>query len=181
MAFKPGKEETFEGDILFLGEYRPTGWHKEQGGGPYPEHSSRIWDVKNKKNKGLSYFSEYLVKKLKKPTAIAVVPSHHSGIGATTGLHMLAGRLAKDLGLSNGSPCLVRHTTVDKKATGGDRSIEGHLASIKVAKADRIKGHVVLLIDDITTTGNSLLACKRLLMEAGAKDVIMLALGKTTH
>lgn len=181
MAFNPGKEETLEGTILFLGEYRPWGWHKEKGAGSYPEHSSRIWDVKGKKPKGLTYFFEYLVKKVKKPTAIAVVPSHDAAAGPTTGVHVLANRVAKALDLSNGGACLVRHTTVDKKATGGERSIEGHLGSIKVDKADRIKGEVVLLLDDITTSGNSLLACRRLLLKAGAKDVIMLALGKTTH
>ena len=180
MAFKTGKEETLEGDIMFLGEYMPWKIYKEQGG-TYPEHSQRVWDVKDKAAKGLNYFYDYLSKKLKRPTAIAVVPSHDSATGPTTGVHVLANRLADALELSNGGPCLVRHTTVEKKAKGGERSIEGHLKSIKVVKADRIKGHLVLLIDDITTTGNSLIACKRLLMKAGAKEVLMLALSKTTH
>lgn len=41
-----------------------------------------------------------------------------------------------------------------------------------------ISGDVVLLIDDVTTTGNSLYACKEILLQAGADTVEMFALGK---
>ena len=37
----------------------------------------------------------------------------------------------------------------------------------------------VLLLDDVTTTGNSLIACRDILLKNGADDVIMFALGKT--
>ena len=37
----------------------------------------------------------------------------------------------------------------------------------------------ILLVDDISTSGNSLLACKELLMENGAERVAMFALGKS--
>ena len=42
-----------------------------------------------------------------------------------------------------------------------------------------ISGEIVLLMDDITTTGNSLYACKKILMDRGAETVEMFALGKT--
>ncbi len=41
-----------------------------------------------------------------------------------------------------------------------------------------IKGDIVLLMDDVTTTGNSLYACKQILLERGADSVEMFALGK---
>ena len=41
-----------------------------------------------------------------------------------------------------------------------------------------ISGDIVLLMDDVTTTGNSLYACKELLEQAGAGIVEMFALGK---
>jgi predicted amidophosphoribosyltransferase len=55
------------------------------------------------------------------------------------------------------------------------------LDSIKVVKPDLIKGRRVLLLDDVKTSGNSLIACKELLLKAGAKEVVMVALGRTTH
>jgi len=38
---------------------------------------------------------------------------------------------------------------------------------------------IVILLDDVTTTGNSLRACRDILLENGADYVMMFALGKT--
>jgi predicted amidophosphoribosyltransferase len=80
---------------------------------------------------------------------------------------------------TDATACLIRHTTINKLATGGDRSIEVHLNSIKVQNPNLIKDKRILLIDDVTTTHNSLFACKQLLLEAGAAQVYCLALGQT--
>ena len=39
-------------------------------------------------------------------------------------------------------------------------------------------GDIVLLMDDVTTTGNSLYACRKILKNRGAGEVEMFALGK---
>lgn len=41
-----------------------------------------------------------------------------------------------------------------------------------------IEGDIVLLMGDVTTTGNSLYVCKELLTRRGAGEVEMFALGK---
>lgn len=181
--FKHASVDHLEGEIVSLGEYRPWTFHKENGGngGNWPEHSARTLDLKKKKAAGLNYFFNYMVKRVKKPTAIAVVPSHSPATGPTSGVHILAKRIAKELGLVDASKCLVRHTEIEKLAGGGNRSIETHLDSVAVENADLIKGEKVLLLDDVTTTGNSLLACRRLLLKSGAAEVKMVALGRTTH
>ncbi|WP_185753755.1 phosphoribosyltransferase [Selenomonas sp. AB3002] len=42
-----------------------------------------------------------------------------------------------------------------------------------------ISGKTIFLLDDIVTTGNSLIAGKELLLEAGAAKVYPLAMGRT--
>jgi len=76
---------------------------------------------------------------------------------------------------------LLRHTDVGKLAHGGDRRVDVHLDSINVRETVKIKiqNRSVLLLDDVTTTGNSLQACRQLLIEAGAKRVGAIVLGKT--
>ncbi len=44
-----------------------------------------------------------------------------------------------------------------------------------------IAGKTVLLIDDVMTTGSTLSACARVLLKAGAKEVNVLTLARTTH
>lgn len=66
-----------------------------------------------------------------------------------------------------------------KLAAGGNRDIKVHLDSIGVNPDMSVADEVVLVVDDVTTSGNSLYACRDILMEHGAKRVALLALGQT--
>jgi len=90
----------------------------------------------------------------------------------------LATELAKRGTRVDGSDCLVRTTKIDKLAHGGDRSIEVHLQSIAVALPELIRKRDVLLLDDVMRTGNSLFACRKLLLDAGARSVQCAAIGR---
>ena len=41
------------------------------------------------------------------------------------------------------------------------------------------KGDTVILLDDVATTGNSITACRDILMSCGAREVMMIVLGMT--
>ena len=169
-------------DILILGPYRPWSYHKGNGGdgGNYPSHSGKILDIKQAKASGIQYFHNYLSPRLENYPIVIGVPSHDPE-KLSSGIVQLAEKLQSNPGSINASKCLVRHTKIIKLADGGDRSIGVHLASIHVAEAEVFAGQAVLLMDDVMTTGNSLLACRHLLLEAGAAKVKCLALGRTTY
>lgn len=169
--------------IKVLGRYRPYRFHCDSGGDSrdYPSHSGRILDLKDRQQSGIRHFFDYLKDQVEVSEAIAVVPSHDAA-KTVSGVHDLASLLAEENDLVDAGPCLLRHTTIPKLAGGaGVRSMKTHLDSIRVDKANHIRGRKVLLLDDVATSGTSLLACRRLLLDAGAAEVRMLALGLTDH
>jgi predicted amidophosphoribosyltransferase len=182
-VFAP-KNETVDGELIHsLGEYHPWSTHKLMGGNGdnWPEHSSMILGLKKGHKQALDYFYAHLEPRVRKAEAIAVVPGHEAGKPGTSGVRLLARRLAEACGCVDATGCLVRHTTIAKKATGGDRSKCVDLNSIEVRQPDLIMGRKVLLLDDVKTSGNSLLACRELLLDAGAAKVVMAAMARTTH
>ncbi len=166
--------------IVAYGSYKPWTWHKMEGGdgSNYPEFSGRILDLKEGKAHAVEYFRERVEPDLGNGFAVAVVPSHDPE-SPGLGLRALAAALAQNGGRIDASGCLVRTVKIDKLAHGGDRSINVHLGSIAVTNAALIKGRDVMLLDDVTRTGNSLFACRRLLLDAGARSVQCVALGRT--
>lgn len=92
---------------------------------------------------------------------------------------MLARRLASTNDRIDAVDYIVRTKTIAKLAKGGNRDIDIQRESLGVNPDMSITGSVILLVDDVTTSGNSLLACKELLLKHGAKDVAMFALGKS--
>jgi predicted amidophosphoribosyltransferase len=170
-------------EITCIGAYRPWSHHTQLGGdgASYPTHSGRILDLKESKPGGIKYFADYLAPKLNVSEAIAVVPSHNANKGPG-GLHALVSKLLETkCDIADASQTLVRHTTIPKLATGGDRNKNVHLDSIHVPDNSTVVGKRVLLLDDVLTSGNSMLACCEILLGAGAAKVVCLALGKTTY
>jgi predicted amidophosphoribosyltransferase len=130
----------------------------------------------------IGYFFNRLDPILKKGFPIAIVPSHDPD-ERNWGLIKLVRRLSS-AGRIDASSCLVRTVKIDTQHNlkeGERKKLKRHLDSIEVRDEALIKSKVVLLLDDIVTTGASLMACKKLLLEAGASEVICVALGKATQ
>lgn len=122
------------------------------------------------------YFYNLLNEEICKDVTICVVPSSDANKNIT-GMTLL-GEMLADNERKNKVYYLNRGKSIGKLAMGGCRDKEVHLRSIEVLEDMDIAGDIVLLMDDVTTTGNSLYACKEILINHGAERVEMFALGK---
>jgi predicted amidophosphoribosyltransferase len=166
--------------LAVFGDYMPWGVHTQNGGTKetYPPHSGRVLDLKDGKAEAVTYMAGLIRPKLRDGVTIVVVPGHDPA-HVSKGLIALAAELGKGGNRVDASDALVRTKKIAKLAHGGDRSEQVHLRSIAVASPALIKGKDVLLLDDVTKTGNSLRACEKILLGAGAKSVTCATTGKT--
>ncbi len=124
-------------------------------------------------------FTKYFVKRLDyyaNQYIFCLVPSHNSGTDNKQGIHMFS-RWTRFIRDEFDKDIIIRTQDIESLHSGGDRAIETQLRSLKINK--NVKGKRIVVMDDITTTGHSLEACKILLEQAGAKEVILFAFGKT--
>ncbi len=109
-----------------------------------------------------------------------MMPSHSAGKWGKALLQM-AKKLCLELNMLDYSYALERVTEHEKLSAGGDRSIDSHIATMKLNPTFDVKGKKVVILDDVTTTGNSLIASAQILWSAGAEKVAAIAIGKTTE
>jgi hypothetical protein len=168
------------GEVAAFGTYKSWYWHKLEGGdrSTFPEYSGKILDLKEGRPSATAFFHTHINPELSTGFVIAITPSHDPARPGV-GLRSLCASLAAEGNRADGASALVRHTKIEKLAHGGDRSLEVHLNSIRVDQPQIITGRDVLLLDDVMKTGNSLIACKKLLLDAGAKSVQCAAVGRT--
>jgi hypothetical protein len=172
--------------ILSLGDYNPY-WIDKDNRIKNPDFKrswdGRILDIKEaeggKRTVGVRFFFAKLNPILGEDFTIATVPSSNPE-NTESGIRELAIMLAR-LNRIDATSCLLRRTPISKLSHGGDRSLDVHLNSIDVVNPHLIQGREVLLLDDVTTSGNSLRACQMLLKKVGVRTVQCLALGCTTR
>lgn len=165
--------------IYFLGTYRP---YRMEDGSVNPNFdkafSGRVLDVKDGETRGIDHFTPLLETIVPANVAVASMPSSDAAT-TTNGIRRVAQIVAQTKGRIDATACLVRHTSIPKAATGGPREVQMHLDSIRVDHRELIHGRQVVVLDDITTSGASLVAARTLLMQVGAAGVAPLALAKT--
>lgn len=166
-------QKTLAGSVSpsYLHPYHPYYTDK------FDQASRRILNFKDGYDAAFNHYLDAADRELAADAVVAAVPPHAPGKEGP--VIALARQLALRKRRRNASTCLVRHTKIQKLSSGGRRDPSVHLGSIRVEQANRIRGRDVVLIDDVTTSGNSFLACKRLLLDAGARSVKCFALAKT--
>lgn len=139
-------------------------------------YSGKILDLKEGKLSAIRYFYNLLNEEIRKDVTICVVPSSDCE-KKITGISRLGEMLAEN-GRVNKVYLLNRKYSISKLAYGGNRDMDVHLNSIEALEELDMGNDIVLLMDDVTTTGKSLYACKEILLNHGACNVEMFALGK---
>ncbi len=180
--------------VASCGVYHP---YRYQGSrNPKNDELSRaMMDFKDEANrnhkKAINRFSQLAIDKIGRltirglrfvdlPFSIAIVPSHTAG-RVSPALIEVAGRITRAYRHGTVNCCLERTITVPSAhREGGDRSITGHMSTIRV-NGGNLQGRNVLLLDDVKTTGGSLSACFYLLESAGAGIIIPLSLLETAN
>lgn len=165
-------------DIIVYSNYHKYWQNKElRIKNPYFDvFSGRILDLKEGTQSAVKYFYNLINEEICKDVTICVVPSSDAD-KKESGIGMLGEMLAAD-GRKNKVYYLQRTKSIDKLAYGGCRDRQVHMKTISTLDSIDINGDIILLMDDVTTTGNSLYACREILMKKGAKTVKMFALGK---
>lgn len=191
-VFKIYREIDYD-NIMYLYDYHP--WNRNGEKNPHIDQITHdILNIKNPndekanyRNKAVRFFKNSLTSHnppsllslidIQEDRLFAIVPSS-TAYRVCKGMTELVNELRGPFSFINEQNILVRHATVPKAATGGLRDQRVHLNSIRVDPR-LLDGKSVFLFDDVTTTGCSLLACKKLLLDAGAAKVAMIALGQT--
>ena len=166
------------GDIVVYSNYHKYWLDRERKikNPLFDVYSGKILDLKEGKMSAVQYFYQLLDPEIRRDVTICVVPSSNSEV-KESGIGKLGEMLAGN-GRKNKVYFLRRNKSIDKLATGGNRSMETHMKSISTVLDMDMDNDIVLLMDDVTTTGNSLYACKEILLQNGAREVEMFALGK---
>lgn len=86
---------------------------------------------------------------------------------------VIAKVVAREMGIPLDSRTVIRIKHTDRHRAGMDEvaRMKSVARAFAVTRPERIRGETILLVDDVFTTGATLNACSRVLVEAGAKAV----------
>ncbi|WP_444905081.1 ComF family protein [Microbulbifer sp. CnH-101-E] len=156
-------------------------------GGQNPRHtgaSVQLLKFKNGDNQAIHFFTNHVETKLRAAIpagtsfSVATVPSStegkaHKGFGPM--IRLLKGKFPE---IKNSANLLKRISSIETLHKGGARTKNVHQNSL-IAVDSIVTGHKVVLLDDVTTSGNSLEVATQLLQQKGADVILTLALCKT--
>lgn len=168
--------------IFYLHEYYPVGCKEHTG------FSKEMMKLKLQEESAIVLFGKQLKKGIAELVykdgtpfsyiTMAVMPSHTAYEWGAP-LEQICHSLCKGFGMFDGTRLLVRHTNHDQLTAGGNRSVESHIETMRINPEYRIKGRTVIVLDDVTTSGNSLKAAETILRQHGAKKVYLVAIAQT--
>lgn len=184
MIFDTKKINVSPGDIVYLCDYIPKSCN------------DLYWDIRsdnlvisfkektrNLHKKAIETVAKYLEGVLSGNCALVAIPSSKTEAYCNSSVHELIHKIVEDIGedrnIIDASDCLYRlYDIPSQHKQKGKRDISVLLASTGIQNAEKIVGRDILVIDDITTSGNSFKAAAKLLKDFGAANIISFAVGK---
>lgn len=127
--------------------------------------------LKNKKVCGILYFYDIII-----PVPMSTKKKQKRGYNQT---ELIARNIAKDLNLSLSLNNLqkIKDTKTQSKLNEEER--QNNIKNVFIANNKlELKNKRIVLFDDIYTTGATVNECSRVLIEAGAKEILVLVLAK---
>ena len=171
--------EDGDGKIVALGCYHRFGGRDRRIKSGFGEFERMLLDLKQRRVRAVDAFAKALDRVLKKDVVICVVPSHKAEDSNVSGIADVARRVAAN-GRIDAIDLLIRGRTVDKLSGGGRRDIQVHYDSIVHNDVVDVTGKTVVVLDDIATSGNSLIACRNIVLKCtNAARCIMVAIAQT--
>lgn len=112
---------------------------------------------------------------------ICTVPGHEKTTNESNSVSRVIDMIFSNIKPQKCYSLIQRKYEVEKKHLSNNRKfdIDAEIKSLNINPRITVKDKKIIIFDDITTTGLSLLACKKLLLSAGAKQVVVVAIGKT--
>lgn len=179
-----------EGNIIYyLYDYYKKWWKEEYPNKTYySDNFFAFMAIKNRnyslENNALNFpaaLCNFLKIFKEEDWVVCTVPGHKKTDNATNGVFDVLCQTYKGKNIVVRNTIIQRIVDIEKKAIDPHRNFDyrNDMHSIAIEPGYDVTGKNIIVIDDITTTGCSLIACRNLLLSTGAKRVVLLALGKT--
>ena len=182
-------QADLEKTVVYLSDYEPY------RGGSNPRFNSvsqRLLDLKRGDPDAIDYYAALLNRKMQEmargiegvdlyPSVLVTMPSHQEDAPEEESPIDQVCALVADNNdhIQNGGHCLYRTETVERQAGGKRRSLKNHYESLGLRDVDTLRSQVVILLDDVVTTGRSMRAAYYRLKQAKVREVICVALAGT--
>lgn len=178
MAFMVGNYKNVP--IYAVGNYIP------KKSGSQNDFSRQVIEFKNGKSTAITFFSREVYRLIGEAGIInhslylATVPSSTAG-KAHAGFGEMIKLLSQHLNIKNTGNLIIRVQSKEPAHKGGSRSkaLARNTSKVPLEIAKQISGQNVILLDDVTTTTQSLQVGIEQLQATGAKVIMAIAMGRT--
>jgi hypothetical protein len=172
MHHQPGVPEDYDSSTLRYMKMKTVGDPSRQ-----KEFETRVKE----------WLKLYITNILPGETVVLAVAPGHLADDNSSFMYNLAGEFRSEnsqLCIEDGRSLLMRYKTIEKQSgAGANRSETTHRDSICISLTspliNQLPGKVVVILDDVWTSGCTLRVCEEKMRTTGPKDVRLLAIGKT--
>ena len=174
---KNHKLSTHNIKIQYVVDYKPKKHFQEDDRDKW---SKSILGVKNEDLESIEIWAKIISATIKKDTSFIIVCVPPSKANKISGIKKIVQQVGREKNMTIGEDLLFRSQSVQKQHEKRKsineikNTIKFNLNSEKI-----ILNKHILLLDDIISTGNTILACSQILLSKGAKKVTALLLGST--